>query len=163
MQFYLNDAKKQHMFAETCLYESVGSLPVMPSLLPPVLWGRSQVSFFLQVWWALWGLGVSLSTILWHSVLLVEETGVPAENHWPATNHWQILLQNVVSSTPHQSGIQTHVSGDRHWLHRQLETQLPYDHNQDGPLKILEVLLKIELLYHKFFNMWLDSMFCAAF
>ena len=37
MQFYLNDAKKQHMFAETCLYESVGSLPVMPSLLPPVL------------------------------------------------------------------------------------------------------------------------------
>jgi len=69
MQFYLNDAKKQHMFAETCLYESVGSLPVMPSLLPPVLWGRSQVSFFLQVWWALWGLGVSLSTILWHSVL----------------------------------------------------------------------------------------------
>ena len=84
----------------------------------------------------------------------------------PLTCHKSLtnILQNVVSSTPHQSGIQTHnVSGDRHWLQRQLETQLPYDHNQDGPLNILEVLLKIELLYHKFFNMWLDSMFCAAF
>ena len=35
--FFLNDAEKQHIFAETCLYEAVGSLPVMSSLLPPVL------------------------------------------------------------------------------------------------------------------------------
>jgi hypothetical protein len=34
---FLNDAKKQHIFAETCLDEAVGSLPVMPSLLPHVL------------------------------------------------------------------------------------------------------------------------------
>jgi hypothetical protein len=36
------------MFAETCLYESVESLPVMPSLLSPVLdlW---QVNDFLRV------------------------------------------------------------------------------------------------------------------
>ena len=32
-----NDAKKQHIFAETGIYESVGSLPIMPSLLPHVL------------------------------------------------------------------------------------------------------------------------------
>jgi hypothetical protein len=31
---------------------------------------------------------------------LVEESGVPGENHWPATSHWQTLLHNVVSSTP---------------------------------------------------------------
>jgi hypothetical protein len=31
--------KKQHIFAKTCL-------PVMPSFLPHVLWGRSQVSLF---------------------------------------------------------------------------------------------------------------------
>ena len=31
---FLNDAKKQYSFAETCLYEVDGSLPVMPSLLP---------------------------------------------------------------------------------------------------------------------------------
>ena len=35
--FFLNDGKKQHIFAETCLYETVGSLPVMSSLLPHVL------------------------------------------------------------------------------------------------------------------------------
>ena len=34
-------------------------------------------------------------------VLLVEETGVPGENHWPAASHWQTLSHNVVSSTPH--------------------------------------------------------------
>jgi hypothetical protein len=34
---FLNDVKKQHIFEETCLYEAVGSLPVMPSLLPHVL------------------------------------------------------------------------------------------------------------------------------
>ena len=46
-KFVLNDAKKQHIFTETCLYEAVGSLPVMPSLLPHILLGRSQVSLFL--------------------------------------------------------------------------------------------------------------------
>jgi hypothetical protein len=34
------------------------------------------------------------------SVLLVEETRVPAGNHRPATSHWQNLSHNVVSSTP---------------------------------------------------------------
>ena len=35
--FFKKGAKKQHIFAETCLYEAVGSLPVMSSLLPHVL------------------------------------------------------------------------------------------------------------------------------
>jgi hypothetical protein len=51
-------------------------------------------------------------------VLLVEETAVPRENHRPVASHWQTLSYNVVSSTPHLSGVQTHnESGDRHWLH----------------------------------------------
>ena len=29
------------------------------------------------------------------SVLMVEETEVPRENHWPSTSHWQTLLHNV--------------------------------------------------------------------
>ena len=55
------------------------------------------------------------------SVLFMEETGVLWENHWPAASRWQTLSDNVVSSTPHLSRIQTHnVSGDRHWLHSKL-------------------------------------------
>ena len=51
----------------------------------------------------------------WPSVLLVEETGVPGENHRSAASHRQTLSPNVVSSTPHLNRIRTHnVSGDRH-------------------------------------------------
>jgi len=41
----------------------------------------------------------NISVISWQSVLLVEETGVPIENHRPTTSHWQTLSHNVVSST----------------------------------------------------------------
>jgi hypothetical protein len=36
------------------------------------------------------------SVILWLSILLVEETGVPRENHPPSTSHWQNSSHNVV-------------------------------------------------------------------
>jgi hypothetical protein len=42
----------------------------------------------------------NISVISWQSVLLVEETGVPGDNHWPVASHWQTSLHNVVSSTP---------------------------------------------------------------
>jgi hypothetical protein len=39
------------------------------------------------------------------SILLVDETGVPGENHQPVASHWQTLAHNVVSSTPrHERG-----------------------------------------------------------
>ena len=46
--------------------------------------------------------------ILWRSVLLVEETGVPRENHRPAESHWQTVSHNVVSSTPRLNENWTH-------------------------------------------------------
>ena len=53
--------------------------------------------------------------LLWQSVLLVGETGVPRENHLPATSNLQTLSHNTVSSTPRLSRIRTHnVSDDRH-------------------------------------------------
>ena len=40
---------------------------------------------------------------------------VPGVNQRPVASHRQTLSHNVVSSTPHLSGIQTHnASGDRH-------------------------------------------------
>ena len=42
----------------------------------------------------------NISVISWPSVLLVEETGVPGENHQPVASHWQTVSHKVVSSTP---------------------------------------------------------------
>ena len=56
----------------------------------------------------------NISVISWRSVLLMEETGVPGENHRPVASHRQTL-----SSTHHMSRIRTrNVNGDRRWLQR---------------------------------------------
>jgi hypothetical protein len=39
----------------------------------------------------------NISVILWRSVKLVEETGVPGENHHPVASHWQTLSDNLVT------------------------------------------------------------------
>jgi len=38
----------------------------------------------------------NISVILWHTVILVEETGGPGDNHRSAASHWQTLSHNVV-------------------------------------------------------------------
>jgi len=42
----------------------------------------------------------NISVISWRSVLMMEETRVPVDNHRPVASHWQLLAHNVVSSTP---------------------------------------------------------------
>ena len=39
----------------------------------------------------------NISVISWQSVLLVEETGVPGENHRPVASHRQTLSDNAIS------------------------------------------------------------------
>ena len=47
----------------------------------------------------------NISVITWRSVLLVEDTGVPGENHRPATRHWQTEFKDIYLS----SGILYHL------------------------------------------------------
>ena len=42
----------------------------------------------------------NISVISWRTVLLLEESGVPGENHRPVASHLQTLLHNVVSTAP---------------------------------------------------------------
>ena len=44
----------------------------------------------------------NISVIFWWSVLLVEESGVPGENHQHAASHRQTLSHNIGSNTPSQ-------------------------------------------------------------
>jgi hypothetical protein len=50
----------------------------------------------------------SILAISWRSVLLVEETGVPGENHRLVARQCQTLSHSVVSGTPRMSEIRTH-------------------------------------------------------
>ena len=42
----------------------------------------------------------NIAVLSWQSVLLMEESRVPAENHRPVVSQQQSLSHNVVSSTP---------------------------------------------------------------
>ena len=67
----------------------------------------------------------NISVISWWSVLLVEGTRVPGDNHQPAASPWQTLSHNVVNLSLIE--IRTH-------------TQLPYDHGHDGPFSHINMI-----------------------
>jgi hypothetical protein len=60
---------------------------------------NSQSFFKLCLFVCLMGLNTTfnnISVISWQSVLLMEETEVPGENHRPVASYWQTLSNNVV-------------------------------------------------------------------
>ena len=59
------------------------------------------------LWLGLWCFN-NISVISLRSVLLMEKTKVPGENHRPVTSHWQTLSHIVVSSTHRLSRIWAH-------------------------------------------------------
>ena len=62
------------------------------------VWNRFSISGL--IWLMLFNPTLNnISAISLRSVLLMEETGIPRENHWPVASHWQIVSHNVVSST----------------------------------------------------------------
>ena len=63
----------------------------------------------------------NISVIWWRSILLVEETGVPGENHGPVASHWltlnkqkYILLPNTNSPFNKSSNQKSEIENKRH-------------------------------------------------
>jgi len=65
----------------------------VPYFSPEFVW-------FCFVWFMVFNANFNnISVISWWSVLLVEETGIPWENHQPVPRHWQTLFGPVINNT----------------------------------------------------------------
>jgi hypothetical protein len=95
----------------------------------------------------------NISVISWWSVLLVEETGVPGENHRPVASHWQTLSHNVVSSTPrHEQVLNTDSIGScKSNYHTIMTTTTPDDFG------VREWILYTKMLWPIFLSVWIEQ------
>ena len=128
--------------SQLCCFEPLEPLPV-PSCAYGILdindKKRYNVSCLLFDGFGLWCMVFNatfynISAIPWRSVLLMEETRVPGENHRPVASHWQTLSHNAVLSTlHHERGLNSQLLW---WLALitqvdVLYTKLPYDHTRN--------------------------------
>jgi hypothetical protein len=77
----------------------------------------------------------NISIILWRSVLLEKETGVPRGNFRPAASHWQTWSHNVVASTPHYEQDWKLEFTTLMLIGTDWTGKLPYDNDNDSPLE----------------------------
>jgi len=83
-------------------YHTVWTVPkYLPKIINRLnLYKYTQQYAFGLVWFMVFNAILNnISVISWRSILLLEETGVPGENHRPVANHWQTLSHNIVSSS----------------------------------------------------------------
>ena len=98
----------------------------------------------------------NISVISWRLVLLVEEAGVPGENHWPAASHWQTLTYNILSTTLHERDYEptTLVMICTDCIGRSKSNYVPFDHDHDGSEcygkhlhRLVELINTLNILY----------------
>ena len=78
--------------------------------------GKEKATMYKLVWLMMYNATFNnIFVILWWSVLLVDETRIPGENHRLVASHRQTLSHNVAWSTPCHEWVRTHnFIGDRH-------------------------------------------------
>ena len=97
----------------------------------------------------------NISAISWCSVLFVEETGVPGENHRPVASRWQTFSHNVESSTLRLCGIQTLNVSYKFNYHTITTTTAPY--------KLLKYILIFVVLFKNWMQFFDVLLVCKSF
>jgi hypothetical protein len=92
----------------------------------------------------------NISVISWRSVLFVEETVVPRENHQAVASHLHTLSHNVVSSTSrHERGSNSSVA-----IFTDLRQTVPSSNISDIYLIILNLTFSVPFSYIYIYNMF---------
>ena len=104
-EYISNGGKMSHVFYKGCNWW-LWFISIQASVPSHCLHSRTLIKVFVSwlgfVYFMVFNATFSnISVISWRSALLVEEAGVPGENHHPAASHWQNLSYDVVLSTPH--------------------------------------------------------------